>query len=251
MMFLVFFMFGVVFVQLAAGYVTEHLEHANPDSNDIEELAKYFGSVEKAVLTLYKASTGGDDWARFYDEIALTGTLSGLLFLFFVAFTQIALLNIITGLFIESALKYAAPDQQMIAMNLRKESMEMVDMLSELWKSMDNTGTGQMAESHFIECLNREEVRISFEMLGLDIEDSIAFYHLLDEMHGGTDGFLSKDEFVYGCIKLRGNATSRHMQTLGQRLRANQKITLKRLADIEARLEGDLANIEEDVLMKI
>jgi hypothetical protein len=177
----------------------------------------------------------------------MTGPHNAVLFLFFIAFTQIALLNIITGLFIESALKYAAPDASMIAMNLRKESVEMVEQLEQLWCKLEVEDDCNMQERHFKQRLEDESIRLSFEMLGLDVEDSGAFFHLLDELHGSVDGELSKEEFIYGCIKLRGNSTSRHMQTLGLRIRSNQKHLLTVLTEIQARMEG--RSEEDDMLI--
>merc|ERR1719382_1867531 len=83
-----------------------------------------FGSVQVAMLTLFKTSMGGQDWEVFYDVAEQTGIFEAITFIIFVAFIQIALMNILTGIFVENAMKLAQPDRDTLAFQFRKQRMQ-------------------------------------------------------------------------------------------------------------------------------
>jgi len=114
MLALIFYLFALVFVQLTASSLEDSINNGEPDLARREKLDT-FGSVELAMLTLYKACTGGDDWSGPYRIAAASGELPAILFIFFIAFMQIAVLNILTGIFVEKAMKLAQPDRERLA----------------------------------------------------------------------------------------------------------------------------------------
>merc|ERR1711862_415826 len=79
----IFTMFALVFVQGTSSFMIEHGHTLDKDSFD--RIMECFGSVEKAMLTLYRAVTGGADWEVFYDNpgvIVHTGPMNTFLFIF-------------------------------------------------------------------------------------------------------------------------------------------------------------------------
>lgn len=101
MMLLIFFVFALFFVQGAAMHLYLHRGETTP--GDIGRVMSEFGSVEKALLALYRAVTGGEDWSVFYRVVEVTGPLYTWLFIFFIAFSHIAFLNILTATFVNKA----------------------------------------------------------------------------------------------------------------------------------------------------
>eukprot|EP00928_Gymnodinium_smaydae_P073445 TRINITY_DN56653_c0_g1_i1.p1 TRINITY_DN56653_c0_g1~~TRINITY_DN56653_c0_g1_i1.p1 ORF type:complete len:569 (+),score=72.11 TRINITY_DN56653_c0_g1_i1:35-1741(+) len=106
MMWIVFYMFSMVFVQ---GVATLLQQTGRVSYGDTTEL---FGSVEACFLSLFKSVCGGDDWSKFYEALLPVGRAYSSLYLFFVAFSHIAFLNILTGIFVENALKHAVPEHE-------------------------------------------------------------------------------------------------------------------------------------------
>eukprot|EP00928_Gymnodinium_smaydae_P025817 TRINITY_DN2045_c0_g2_i1.p1 TRINITY_DN2045_c0_g2~~TRINITY_DN2045_c0_g2_i1.p1 ORF type:complete len:515 (+),score=77.67 TRINITY_DN2045_c0_g2_i1:58-1602(+) len=104
MMLIVFFMFSMVFVQGVANLLRK------VDRESIGPTIELFGSVDAAFLSLFKTTTGGDDWSVMYDALQPLGGFYPALYLFFVAFSHIAFLNILTGIFVDGAMKYATPE---------------------------------------------------------------------------------------------------------------------------------------------
>merc|ERR1740138_1541372 len=66
MLVFIFYIFALVFVQGVTSYLLDHGESLRPETT--EKLMQCFGSVSKAMITLYKAVTGGADWESFYDN---------------------------------------------------------------------------------------------------------------------------------------------------------------------------------------
>ena len=84
------------------------------DDAERENLISVFGSVEVAMLNLFKSSTGGADWEVFYSVISPC-LMSACMFVFFIAFMQVALMSIFTGIFVEKAMKLAPPDANVLS----------------------------------------------------------------------------------------------------------------------------------------
>lgn len=112
----VFYIFFIATVQGVAKYVSS----TAPDSELVEELMLQFVSVLRSIMTYYMATSGGNDWSTYYEPLAQASEITAALFVFVVAFTQIASLNILTGVFVDNAMKLAQPDRAMMMLEQRK-----------------------------------------------------------------------------------------------------------------------------------
>lgn len=65
----------------------------------------YFGSLDRTVLALYQAITGGHEWRPIAEALAAqTSRGTVVVFSLYIAFALFAMLNVITGVFVEGAL---------------------------------------------------------------------------------------------------------------------------------------------------
>merc|ERR1712045_126720 len=119
MLFFIFFIFSLVIVQGMANFLAAHGETLEADERS--RLILLFGRVEVAMMNLFKSTTGGTDWEVFYDNVISRSAMSAVLYIFFIGFMQVALMNILTGIFVEKAMKLAAPDRDMLALEKRKQ----------------------------------------------------------------------------------------------------------------------------------
>merc|ERR1712066_622104 len=94
MLFAIFYLFSLLILQIIAGYLADTKQTLEG------ELEEMFGSLGVAILTLYRSATGGDDWSMAYNAVSETGEIGAIIFLLFISFTQLALINIITGIFV-------------------------------------------------------------------------------------------------------------------------------------------------------
>merc|ERR1712032_621782 len=104
-------MFALIFVQQAASQFKEVGDLHDPE---MAGLVESFATVQQAMLTLSMDAFGGQDWGDSYELLSKCGVMSSIFFLLFVAFTQIALINIITGIFVDNAMQHLMPDKEQL-----------------------------------------------------------------------------------------------------------------------------------------
>lgn len=219
-------MFSLVFVQNNTTYMVEQGDDLLDDEK--ADLIFYFGSVEASILTLYKASTGGDDWSGYYDLLVPMGPFCSGLFLFFISFMQIAVLNILTGIFVENAMKLAEPDRQAMFSEQQKLHLKTLKELEHIVDQMDVSVDGEISEKEFDQEMERHDSRMREYLgaIGIHTTDAERFFHMLKAAHFGKP--VAKDSFVAGILKLPGVAQSIDMQGLTCQL----KLVHKKLHDL-------------------
>jgi len=204
----VFFIFALIFVQGAATYLISVGDGAS--SIMVTDTKTAFGSVQDAMITMYMVCTGGEDWKIFFDLIKEAGAFHAAVFLFYVAFVQIAVLNILTGVFVENALKLAQPDREAMALECRRLEIEEAKALRILGQEIDVIGSGTIKATDFYSKIGNDKLKACLQVLGLNINDAQLFFQMLCT----TDDEVDIDEFVKGCMKLKGGATSIDMQSV-------------------------------------
>ncbi|CAK0853671.1 unnamed protein product [Prorocentrum cordatum] len=95
MLFSVYGVFSLLFMQV----ITTHIDTTG-EALDDTAFGELFGSVDRSVKTLFMVTTGGDDWISTYEVIEETGPIGSFVFLAFIAFVNLNLLNIILGIFV-------------------------------------------------------------------------------------------------------------------------------------------------------
>merc|ERR1712232_342826 len=81
--------------------VQDGLSSAREDKVGISNEMKYFislhfDSISSTMLTIYKFTTGGMDWAACFDAVSMGGTVYQCFFLFYIAFFFFAVTNVLT-----------------------------------------------------------------------------------------------------------------------------------------------------------
>merc|ERR1712032_557973 len=202
---IMYYMFSLVLVLQTGIYLSDDLSANNDD------LLTFFGSVRAGMWTLFKATFGGDDWSLYYAEVEKLGMLAAVVWFIFVVFTQIALMNILTGIFVESALQHANGDAQTQALKHEEKSLEDAFELVRMCKEWDNDESNTISKTEFQRMAKSEEFSRYMRFIGLDISNITAFFDLIS---GPEDEAVSIETFVAGCMRLRGFAKSSDLLTL-------------------------------------
>merc|ERR1712151_256489 len=80
--------------------------------DDEGDLKIYFGSLAITVLTLYQSIAGGLDWGQAAEALAgEVSMLSVAVLVMYIAFCSLCLMNVVTGIFVETAVSNATADQ--------------------------------------------------------------------------------------------------------------------------------------------
>jgi len=237
MLCVVFYMFSLIFVEQAAGLLKDLVGQDIQEDTQfhVDYLVLNFGNVGKGILTLAMASLGGEDWGVPYRSIAECGWTAALFYLMFVAFTQIALINIITGIFVDSAMQNLAPGKEALAHRMQMEQDSHTSELVKLCTEVDSNSNGCLSKEQFQDGLNKGRIPMLLQLLGLNRLHVEHFFNVLSE--GSPTGEVEIKSFVHGCMRLSGAATSFDLQMLTVDLKGVERQQAKDFRDMKRRLQ--------------
>merc|ERR1711920_866928 len=122
-----------------------------------------------------------------------------------------AILNVVTAVFCQSAINSAQLDKDLATMQLLDELNIFSEKLTGLFKSIDSDESGFITLNELEEVLSEPFANAYLESLGISTKDAWTLVKLLD--HDKT-GNIDIEEFVDGCMDLRGGAKAIHVATL-------------------------------------
>lgn len=197
-----FYMFSITFMSGIVNNLDTRELWSDPST---EGLRANFGSMDKSLLTLYMAMSGGRNWGEVYQDLQPIPFQYRAMFLIFLSFTIFAVLNIVTGVFVDSAMQANQICRQVIVVEEMDAKKKQLEELKELFLEMDGNQDGLITEQEFNEQLNDERVLAYFKFLNLDITDTQTLFHLLDSNESREIDVI---EFLKGCYELQGEARS-------------------------------------------
>eukprot|EP00419_Tripos_fusus_P014005 CAMPEP_0172754180 /NCGR_PEP_ID=MMETSP1074-20121228/157430_1 /TAXON_ID=2916 /ORGANISM="Ceratium fusus, Strain PA161109" /LENGTH=218 /DNA_ID=CAMNT_0013587031 /DNA_START=361 /DNA_END=1014 /DNA_ORIENTATION=+ len=203
------YMFAIIFTEATtAQIISLELEQGawRCDASTINEehclLHSLYGDLFTSMLTLYMSITGGMDWSDAFNPLQNdAGSIFAFCFLFFVTFTILAVMNVVTAIFCQSAIDGAA-NQREVQMQKFEEQKEMYSRhLGDLFKKIDVDGSGNLTMDEFEIGVMNDKVKPFFESMELSIQEARLLFNLL---RSGDDDAIEIDDFVEGCLQLRG-----------------------------------------------
>jgi len=206
---IVFYIFSLIFVQQAASRLNEI---GDLEDSEALDLLESFSSVQTSMLTLSKASFGGEDWGVTLDVLQGCGAMAAFFYMLFISFSQIALINIITGIFVDNAMQSLSPNKEQLATTLDDEEKRYATSLERLCIDVDSEQTGFLTKEQFNEGLAEGRIPLLLQLMGLKQDSVTMFFEVLCD--AAPDKQVDIRSFVRGCMKLKGAATSFDLQTL-------------------------------------
>eukprot|EP00929_Paragymnodinium_shiwhaense_P042708 TRINITY_DN22061_c0_g1_i1.p1 TRINITY_DN22061_c0_g1~~TRINITY_DN22061_c0_g1_i1.p1 ORF type:complete len:715 (+),score=195.15 TRINITY_DN22061_c0_g1_i1:224-2368(+) len=209
---LIVFVFGIIFDQAVSQYFLTVDPKDEAQIETATEIKSYFGSLYETMVSLWCAISGGNDW-MLYGELLRAlphGEVYFLLFCFYVAFCVVGLLNVVTGIFVDSAVCARTEDE--IAEGYKEELRRTIEEVKQIFVDADTDNSGTINLKELEEHLKTSS-RVQAYFAGLDIDPSEAssVFTLIDK---DASGELTFEEFVNGTIKLQGKARSIDMVSL-------------------------------------
>merc|ERR1719162_965577 len=114
------------------------------EADVLEVVRESWGSLGKAVLTQYMAVTGGGPWGKAIAPLWLAGPLYYGVWLLYVAVMAMAILKLLTGIFVQNARQAAATDQaETIRVNIKS-----------LFHDIDEDESGLVSKEEFKACVH-------------------------------------------------------------------------------------------------
>eukprot|EP00931_Biecheleriopsis_adriatica_P044082 TRINITY_DN25189_c0_g1_i1.p1 TRINITY_DN25189_c0_g1~~TRINITY_DN25189_c0_g1_i1.p1 ORF type:complete len:634 (-),score=102.82 TRINITY_DN25189_c0_g1_i1:63-1964(-) len=204
---MIIYVFSVMFTDVVTGHLAENFSHqlSSQEEDEVNLLKESFGSLHTTIHTLLRCVSGGVDWG---DPAGLVfqkiGVPWGYLFVVYVTFCTFAVLNVMTGVFCEAAIQAARADQVSVLQDVSAEQKRQAKRVSDLFDIIckDNPEEG-ITLRDIEESFENDKVATFFRSLELDCHDAWLLFQLIDT---NGDGSLDSDEFLKGCLRLRGGA---------------------------------------------
>jgi Ca2+-binding EF-hand superfamily protein len=203
LIFIILVFFGVFF---AGGVLAKCRRTEFDNHNGLEELMDlrhHFGSVGSSAMSLYKAMSGGVDWGDTLYVVAPLGWEFSTVFVVFITFAFIALLNVATAVFVEATMRRSNTDRDMMVQNELNDTREFLDSMTSMFEELDYDNTQGISFEELATHLRDPRIGAYFSRLGVDVENAHKLFKLLDM---DQDGSINASELSYGCLRLRGDA---------------------------------------------
>lgn len=218
---LAIYVVAIYITQAATAYRLENI-----DGQQVQMMLKWWGSMPQSVLSLFQGVTGGVDWHQIADPL-IDGISPwfGLFFIVFMAFCILALLNVITGTFVETM------SQQAKELQLRNR----IYQARRLFKEIDIDGSGFISPDEILGQTDTPAVQEFFETIDVDPSDAKGLLEVIDIDGNGKINF---EEFLEGSLRLNGSAKSSDLIMLAREMKRFQANQLRELAAIKEALSN-------------
>jgi len=213
---LMMYIVGIFFTQTITDTMIEERGKSGWVSwnTDQENLRYFFGSLGRSILSLWQAISGGMDWDTMANPlITEIHAYVGVAFVSYIVFALLALMNVVTGVFVQTALSSAAKEEdefmtdQIVGL-FQKGALDVETMLSkdDVQKKVEDPLTAKEWRSMNVSPAEAEYI---FNLVDVDESGEVAF-----------------EEFLGGCLRLHGPAKSLDMLINMQEAR-KERLALK------------------------
>lgn len=234
-------LFGLIYGTgvLITGLAADHFRDGEQHSYESSQLRRYYGSLGSSILSLFQALSGGVDWedhvVALYSicDSQAERVLYAMLYSAYIAFCMFVMLNLVTGIFVDSAQTNVREDRD----------FDLVNRVHALFMSADGNHTGAITLEEFRAQLGNPEMEEYFKTIDLDMSEADKLFELLD-VHG--EGAVSSDEFVNGCLRLRGTVKAYDIAVQNRWARRvfHRMITHMRRLETSVRLIAEVLQVE-------
>merc|ERR1712083_360287 len=102
-----------------------------------------------------------------------------LVYLAYITFTYFAVLNVVTGVFCQSAIESAAHDQEAMLQAFISNKRLYISRFMELFAQIDDDNSGYITKEQFLSQIEDDRVQGFFSTLDIDPSDAINLFRLI------------------------------------------------------------------------
>ncbi|CAE7218101.1 Cacna1h [Symbiodinium natans] len=215
----------VMTVYVIAIYITQTVYVYRLDNPGNAELADKFGTLWVSMLSVFQSLTGGMDWNDVSDPlIKYISPAFGTVYVVYNAFCYLALMNVITGTFVE------AVSEQAEGLKTRSRTLR----ARQAFRDVDEDESGLINLSELTSSTNAAAMDEFFRSMRVEPTEAKNLLEVLDEDGSGTINF---DEFLQGTLRLHSPAREADVVLLGHEMKQLFTSTRKEMKLIRDYLE--------------
>merc|ERR1712232_1138489 len=138
LIYLMTFVFGILFQDALTDFYS-HVE-TSEDFENARAIHETFGGIYMTTVCLFSAISGGNDWMGYAELLRHAGEIYFCLFIFYIAFMVVGLLNVVTGIFVDSAV-CARTDDEIVQDYTHNEESTLTE-LYRIFSTVDRDNSG-------------------------------------------------------------------------------------------------------------
>jgi len=220
---LLMYVVGVFFTQC----VTDHKVTSTAGLEDLEE---YYGSLPSTMLALFQSVTDGKEWREMLTPLMVEiSPLMAVPFCMYISFVSFALMNILTGIFVDRALESGKEEKRRF-------------LLQEVRAVFLEGDSEKMTWPEFQAQLENPHMQMLFDALDVDEEDAEELFHVLDAQQTGS---IEAEEFVNGCLRLDGPTKAVDFAAFAEEQRRLNRISLAHARFVNSSLLSIMNHLEK------
>merc|ERR1712232_171956 len=148
--------------------------------------------------------TSGWSWGQCLLPLGTgPGVVYQYIFVIYIFFAQICVLNIVTGVFVDTVHQMYEPERDELIRREMSKRKQIINIMMDLFEEADEDGSGHITWPEFEEFMSDERVQYYCASLEIDIHKAREIFDLIDL---DTSGEVSIDEFVQGFMEMKGAA---------------------------------------------
>eukprot|EP00930_Biecheleria_cincta_P035356 TRINITY_DN24317_c0_g2_i1.p1 TRINITY_DN24317_c0_g2~~TRINITY_DN24317_c0_g2_i1.p1 ORF type:complete len:630 (+),score=106.86 TRINITY_DN24317_c0_g2_i1:33-1892(+) len=187
---------SLYYTQLVTSVRAQYRNATNIDADSqahLEALDQLYGSLFKSGLSLIQGITGGHDWDTIVRPVSvMVNPASTALLVLYIGFAILAVMNVVTGLFCESAMERAQEVRQ----------ATLVSRIRDVFENLDLDTSGCISLSEFEQHVETSAVQAYFKAMDIAPTEAKCLFETLDCDQSGVIDF---EEFMHGCLRLQGS----------------------------------------------
>eukprot|EP00928_Gymnodinium_smaydae_P032882 TRINITY_DN23713_c0_g1_i1.p1 TRINITY_DN23713_c0_g1~~TRINITY_DN23713_c0_g1_i1.p1 ORF type:complete len:592 (-),score=94.03 TRINITY_DN23713_c0_g1_i1:52-1827(-) len=201
----VMYFFATIFTQSSVDEYRGFITSGSEVPQYAAALRKDFGTIPRSFYSLFKSITGGIDWQELFDPLSNLHWINPFLFILFEGVTTFGVLNVITSVFVESAVaSYQHYKDMMIQEKLDKKTTYL-EHLRKVFIEIDRDKSGTISMEEMEGLLYDKDLSQYVESMEINPDDARTLFKLLDK---DDSGCIDINEFLSGCLKIKGEAKS-------------------------------------------
>mmetsp|Transcript_140331 Transcript_140331/g.448503 ORF Transcript_140331/g.448503 Transcript_140331/m.448503 type:complete len:262 (+) Transcript_140331:1100-1885(+) len=202
-----------VFAILFMSACTERFVAVGPKADDeiSNILRERYGGIYSSMVTLFMVMTGGLDWKDAMTPLVTVWPVYEQAFIFFVFLMNFGVLNVVVGTFVATATEIASKDRQAFVKSEIRQLELAMHRIKTFFHEADTDKSGTLSWMEFRAHLQHPHVRAYFHGMGLDVSQAHLLFELLD---GDENDATTIEEFLDGCLRLKGGARSLDMNMM-------------------------------------
>lgn len=218
----------------------------------LQEASLWYGNLWIAFVTMIMCITGGVDWNEVMRPLSQIHWFYEAVFVLYILFVVIGVLNVLTGIFVERAQELSGLDRDLVIQGEIKRNEAFLTEMKGIFEEADVDGSGFISWEEFREYLKNPEVKAYLSTQQLDTYDARQLFNILERE---DDKEVGIEDFIMGCMRLKGQAKSADLVALLQDSRKQNRRVRDNMSDIQdqlhaiAELVGGQVHFEECPIM--